>query len=145
MTPGGHVAAWAGAVNPAIQVDLGQRAFLAEIDLDVLREGLAVVPRYSPLPKLTEVSRDLSLVVKPGTSYASILRALEAVATPVPVRFEAIDRYEGPPLKPGQSSLTVRATLTPSERTLKEDEIDGYRRALIDALKRDLEIDIRGK
>jgi len=143
-TPGGRVVAWTGALHPSLEHELGQAAFLAEVDLDLLREDSADVPRYAALPKLTEVSRDLSLVVKPGIPYSRILGALEAVVPPVSVRFEAIDRYEGPPLEPGQSSLTVRATLTPSERTLREEEIDRYRRALIEALKRELEIDIRG-
>jgi phenylalanyl-tRNA synthetase beta chain len=141
---GGHVVAWTGALHPSLEHELGQAAFLAEIDLDLMREAPAEVPHYTALPKLTEVSRDLSLVVKPGTPYSTILGTLASVAAPVPVRFETIDRYEGPPLEQGQSSLTVRATLTPSERTLREDEIDGYRRALIEALKRHLKIDIRG-
>jgi phenylalanyl-tRNA synthetase beta chain len=142
--PTGETAAWAGALHPTLQHELGQAAFLVEIDLDVLRLVPADAPRYRPLPKLTEVSRDLSLVVQAGTDYAAILTTLEAVPAPVPVRFEVVDRYEGPPLEPGQSSLTVRATLTPSERTLREEEIDGFRRALIETLKGQLNIDIRG-
>ena len=142
--PTGETAAWTGALHPTLQHEFGQAAFLVEIDLDVLRLAPADVPRYQPLPRLTEVSRDLSLVVQAGTDYAAILTTLEAVPAPVPVRFEVVDRYEGPPLEPGQSSLTVRATLTPSEQTLREEEIDGFRRSLIETLKGQLNIDIRG-
>jgi phenylalanyl-tRNA synthetase beta subunit len=39
--------------------------------------------------------------------------------------------------------LTVRATLTPAERTLRDEEIDAYRRELISALKDKLNIEIR--
>jgi phenylalanyl-tRNA synthetase beta chain len=144
ILPQGGLAAWAGALHPELQQEFGQAAFLAEIDLGVLAQVAAEVPRYRSLPKLTEVSRDLSLVVEPGTDYASILGTLTSVAAPVEVRFEVIDRYEGPPLSPGRSSLTVRATLTPSGRTLREEEIDGFRRALIEALRGQLKIEIRG-
>jgi phenylalanyl-tRNA synthetase beta chain len=142
--PTGQKVAWSGALHPDLQHEFGQAAFLAEIDLDLLRLTTAEVPRYSPLPKLTEVSRDLSLVLEAGTDYATILDTLRAVPAPVEVRFEVVDRYQGAPLEPGQSSLTVRATLNPSERTLRDEEIDGYRRALIEALKGQLKIDIRG-
>lgn len=143
-TRSGSIAAWAGALHPALQQEFGQAAFLAEIDLGVLGGATAEVRRYRPLPKLTEVNRDLSLVVEPGTDYATILGTLNSVMAPVEVRFEVIDRYQGPPLEPGQSSLTVRATLTPTGQTLREGEIDGFRRALIDALKEQLNIEIRG-
>jgi len=143
-TPPGSVAAWAGALHPALQDEFGQTAFLAEIDLDELRRADAEVPQYRPLPKLTSVSRDLSLVVEPGTDYASILETLNSVPAPVEARFEAVDRYEGPPLDEGQSSLTVRATLTPSGQTLREEEIDSFRRAMIEALRIQLKIEIRG-
>ena len=143
-SPTGDRAAWAGALHPTLQDDFGQAAFLAEIDLDVLGRASLEVPRYRPLPKLTEVSRDLSLVLEPGTDYATISATLNSVPAPVGVRFEVIDRYQGPPLAPGQSSLTVRAILTPGEQTLREEEIDGFRRALIGALKEQLKIEIRG-
>jgi phenylalanyl-tRNA synthetase beta chain len=139
----GDLAAWAGALHPRLQQELGQPAFLAELHLDLLRRKPREVPRYRPLPKLTEVTRDLALVVDPGTDYASILATLHSVHAPVEVRFDVVDRYEGTPLRPGQSSLTVRATLTPAERTLRDEEIDAYRRELISALKDKLNIEIR--
>lgn len=143
-TPTGQTVAWAGALDPTLQQEFGQAAFLAEVDLDLVRRTAAEVPRYRPLPNLTAVTRDLSLIVDAGTNYATILGTLEAIPAPAETRFEVIDRYEGPPLEPGQSSLTVRATMTPTEHTLREEEIDGFRRALIEALKGQLKIDIRG-
>jgi phenylalanyl-tRNA synthetase beta subunit len=41
-------------------------------------------------------------------------------------------------------SLTIRFTLQPGERPLTEDEIEGYRRSLVDLLDRRLGIKIRG-
>jgi phenylalanyl-tRNA synthetase beta chain len=142
-TPSGRGAAWAGALDPALEEELGQRAYLAEIDLEVLRGIPSETPTYRSLPKLTRVSRDLAVVVPAGTSYAEILSTLGAVQSPAPVQFETVDRYEGPPLAPGESALTVRATLSPSDRTLLDEEIDGYRRALIEALKVERGIEIR--
>jgi phenylalanyl-tRNA synthetase beta subunit len=66
-----------------------------------------------------------------------------AIDAPAPVSFHVADRYEGPPLEPGEVSLTIRLVLQPSEKTLTDAEIDGFRLALIDGLKRGLGLRIR--
>jgi len=144
--PDGRPFAWAGALHPELQHEheLGQPVFLAEIVLDELEVEERRLPRFAALPRLTPVTRDLSLVMESGTSYERIRETLDAVPPPAPVALEVIDRYEGPPLDTGQSSLTVRVCLRPDERTLTEAEIEAYRRALIEALERDLGIGIRG-
>jgi phenylalanyl-tRNA synthetase beta chain len=78
--------------------------------------------------------RDLALVLAEGATFGSVHAVLSGVDTPVPVRFDVIDRYEGDPLPRGAVSLTVRAVLEPRERTLTEAEIEGFRRRLIAAL-----------
>jgi phenylalanyl-tRNA synthetase beta subunit len=40
--------------------------------------------------------------------------------------------------------LTVRAVLEPEERTLTDDEIESYRRALAERAERDLGVRLRG-
>ena len=78
-----------------------------------------------------------------GQTYGEVAKALSAVAPPAPVHIEPTDRYEGPPLAPGEASLTIRLTLQPSGRALTESEIESYRRAAVDTLARDLGLRIR--
>ena len=66
-----------------------------------------------------------------------------SVEPPAAVRFEALDRYEGPPLKDGQASLTVRIVLQPLETTLTDEQSEGYRRALVARLQENLSVEIR--
>jgi phenylalanyl-tRNA synthetase beta chain len=144
-TEEGEHAAWAGALHPreVLARELESRVFVAEIALPVLERHRSGPPRYVPLPRQTEVTRDLSVVLEGELSYARILETLERVSAPAPVRFEAVDRYAGPPLGPGQVSLTVRISLSPAERALTEDEIERYRRGLIEALRDGLRVGIR--
>jgi phenylalanyl-tRNA synthetase beta chain len=144
-TEEGEHAAWAGALHPreVLARELESRVFVAEIALPVLERHRSGPPRYVPLPRQTEVTRDLSVVLEGELSYARILETLERVSAPAPVRFEAVDRYAGPPLAPGQVSLTVRVSLSPAERALTEDEIERYRRGLIEALRDGLRVGIR--
>ena len=83
------------------------------------------------MPRVPTVTRDLSLVLTADQSYGDVVQTLAGVDSPAPVRFEALDRYEGRPLAPGETSLTVRVVLEPLERTLTEEEIEGYRCALV--------------
>ena len=72
-----------------------------------------------------------------------MLAALSTVDPPAPAAFAVLDRYEGPPLEPGQVSMTVRVILQPAERTLQDAETEGYRSRLVAALERSLPVKLR--
>jgi phenylalanyl-tRNA synthetase beta chain len=144
-TGDGRTVAWAGRLHPDLQGDLPRTVFAAEIDLAALASTPRTEPTYAPLPRLTSVTRDLALVVGPDVDYRRIVATLAGVTAPAPCRFEAIDRYQGPPLERGQSSLTVRVHLFPREKTLTEEQIEDYRKSLIGTLNDRLGIAIRGE
>ena len=132
--PNGAVVARAGALHPARQRRFERPVWVAEIDLDVLRSVPAPTVRFSGVPRLSPVSRDLSLQMPRERAFADVARALGAVPAPASAGFEVVDRYEGPPLAPGDVSITVRVILSPEERTLVEAEIERYRQALVAAI-----------
>jgi phenylalanyl-tRNA synthetase beta chain len=144
-TENGAAVAWAGALHPRLarEREIEARIFLAEVDAGRLGRSRRSIPRYVPLPRHTEVARDLSIVLGPRATYESVIEVLSSVPPPTRVDIDALDLYSGPPLEPGRSSLTVRVRLQPVERTLTEDEIEAYRRGLIDALRSRLGVDIR--
>jgi phenylalanyl-tRNA synthetase beta chain len=142
-TEDGSVVAWCGALHPDLQRSLPHELFVAEVEIGPPLPASPPIPQYSPLPRLTAVARDISLVLTPGVDYDRVRETLESVDPPAPVTIQAVDRYEGPSLGPGEASLTVRILLQPAEKTLTEQEIDGYRRALIDSLRQGLGLRIR--
>ena len=84
------------------------------------------------------------MMLPPVTTAAAVLAARPpSVAKDTPVEFSAVDRYEGPPLAAGESSLTIRMTLQPSDRTLTDPETEEYRQALVDCLRNELGLRIR--
>lgn len=139
-------AAWGGELHPDLAASLGLETplLVAEIDLATLLSAEAEERAHAPLPRLPAVTRDLSFVLSAGQEYAALTAALRGVAAPAPVRFEAVDRYEGSPLAEGESSLTVRVILQPSEATLTDPEVERYRSALIAAAEREAGARIRG-
>ena len=140
---GDRTVARAGALHPEIQERLDHELFLAEIDFDLLRAATRPPPVVRRLTRFPAVTRDLALVLSAEHAFAQVTTAMRSVPAPAPVGFEAVDRYVGPPLDPGQSSLTVRFVLEPTERTLTDDETEGYRSALVRTLERTLGVRTR--
>jgi len=132
----GTVVARAGALHPTRQRAFEHPIWLAEIDLDTLAAFPATAVRSTVVPRLSPVSRDLSLRMPRDRSFEGIARALRSVPAPAPARFEVLDRYEGPPLAADELSLTVRVHLAPDERTLVDAEIEAYRSELVVVIER---------
>ena len=143
LAPSGRSVAWGGALHPELQRDLDQEVFLVELALDRLAELEPRPIHQEPVPRFPAVTRDLSMVLTADVSYGNVVSALREVPAPAPVTFEALDRYEGRPLADGQTSLTVRVTLQPRDRTLTDEKIEGYRRALVGVLGEALGLRIR--
>ncbi len=141
--PDGTPVAWGGAVHPELRRRLGEDVFLLEVELAALTDAPSRSPRFRQLPRVPGVIRDLALVLTTDVTFAEVLETLRTVDPPAPVRFEAVDRYEGPPLEKGQSSLTVRVTLQPLEETLTEGQAESYRQALVIRLEERLAVRIR--
>jgi phenylalanyl-tRNA synthetase beta chain len=143
VTGAGAVVARAGMLHPELQPSPSLAVFLAEANLEHLAAHPDAAPQYRPVPRLTAISRDLAVVMTSAVSYAEVQDVLRTVKSPAPSEFRAIDRYEGPPLEDGECALTVRVSIHPSERTLREEEIEEYRQRLIDAIANRLQLRIR--
>jgi len=141
---GGRTLGHCGELSPQLAGSLSQPVLMAEIELDTALGNRLDTPQYRRLPRLGAVTRDLALVLDPDRTCEEVFSVLGQVDSPVPASFAAVDRYEGPPLGPRQSSLTVRVTLQPFETSLTEDAIEGYRTALIERLRERLGIEVRG-
>ncbi len=134
-SPGAEPFAWCGEIHPdlARALDLASRIHVGEVDLTRLLGHPTGPKSLSAVPRVPAVTRDLSLVLAPGTEWSRLVAVLAGVPAPAPARFEAIDRYQGEPLAPGEVSVTVRVILQPLEKTLTDVETEGYRKRLIGA------------
>lgn len=139
----GRAVAWGGALHPDLGARLERALFLAEVELEPLVEPPGKAAQYEEVPRLPAVTRDLSLVLGPEVAFGQLLGTLEAVEAPAPLTFSVIDRYEGAPLSAGQSALTVRFTLQPTEHTLTDEQTEAYREALLRRLETQLGVKIR--
>lgn len=104
---------------------------LTEIDLDA-----AVVIGYAEdslqaVPTHPQVELDFSVVIDATRRYAAITQEIGRFDHPLLRRMTFLDCYEGSNLPAGHRSLTFRALVGLPDRTLTEEDLQGFRTAFM--------------
>jgi phenylalanyl-tRNA synthetase beta chain len=111
------------------------RAVLFDVDLD-LAQSLGDVPvRYKPLRKYPTSAFDLSVVTDWRQPVAQIQHQLAKLGGEALVSIDFVRQYAGPPLDPGQKSVSYRIEIGADDRTLTNEEVGEVRSALIDGMR----------
>jgi len=133
----GHV----GELHPKWRqsYDLPHAPVLFELALDAVLARQ--VPVFKPVSRHHSVERDLAILVKESVTYAAVMDAVRAPASPWLRDAVLFDVYrpqknaDGGALAADEKSLAVRLVLSRDEATLTEEEIETTVRAVLDALK----------
>jgi phenylalanyl-tRNA synthetase beta chain len=125
-----------GAVHPqqAEAWELRDETVVAELDLDPLLQARPA-SRFRALPRFPMVARDLSIACAASVSAGDLESRIRAAAGELLRDVWVVDRYEGPPLKPGTVSVTVTLQYQHPSRTLTGDEVEASVRRVRDALR----------
>jgi len=102
---------------------------LTEIDLD---RAVAVGPaevRLEAVPTYPQVELDFSVLVDATRRYASVAEQIGRFAHPLLKRITFVDCYEGSNIPAGQRSLTLRTHVGAADRTLTDEDLQGFRQA----------------
>jgi len=129
----------------AKDLDLREPVFVAEIYLDKLLsfiQGERALSVKKP-PKFPSTFRDVSLVVKKGIPFGTLLTYLEAKEIPFLEDIKLIAAYEGKPLDPDERSLTLRLWFRAEDRTLRVEEVDPIISQLVEELIEKFQIRLR--
>jgi phenylalanyl-tRNA synthetase beta chain len=131
----GEVVGWLGQLHPAVQaaLDIKQPVFLFELHLSQLLTR--VVPQAQPISKFPSSQRDIAVVVPHSISAGELMAAVQATAGPWLIQSEVFDVYTGPPLTADEKSLAIALYWQHPERTLQDDEVAQWMKAVIEQLK----------
>jgi phenylalanyl-tRNA synthetase beta chain len=143
---GEAVAGVLGELHPALAGDwdlAGQRAALAEINLDVLRAALPAARRFVPLSHFQAVVQDLAVVVDAATPASAVRDVIVAAAPYLITGVRLFDVYQGPPIPEGKKSLAFEITLQARDRDLPDFEIEKTRGRIEQRLKKELGATLR--
>ena len=132
-----------GEVHPAVAAnfEINEPVYLFEIDLKLLADLMTGERSYIPLPKFPAVVRDLALVVDIGVPHQKIVDILSGLS--MINRVEIFDVYTGEQVPAGKKSMAYRLTFLNPARTLKEEEINGVMKGILNKLKSGVGAELR--
>jgi phenylalanyl-tRNA synthetase beta chain len=133
-----------GELHPdyAAEYKFRNRVYLAEIDAALLLEMKDRRP-IRPIPKFPSIRRDFSLLLSKGIQYSDVEKAVWSVNVPELVRIEPFDRLEAGPFDGSKYALAISLTYQSSDRTLTDDEVETFDKAILNSLKQRLGADLR--
>lgn len=136
-------AGYLGALHPLKQraLELNKTTFVFELTLsDILQARL---PRFQPLSRFPEVSRDLAVLVDKALCVADLDISIRKTAGDVLKNLKLFDVYSGEGIDPKRKSLAFSLTFQHPSRTLKDEEVNASMAAVVECLEREFGANLR--
>jgi phenylalanyl-tRNA synthetase beta chain len=136
----GATAGWFGQLHPAEaeRRKLRQAVWIGELWLDRLYKQALRQPAIEELSRYQPVRRDFSVTLPDAVAYARVAGALEGLAIPELRSFapkEVLRDAKGKLAPAGHYSLLLGVMFQSHERTLREDEVQGWSQQVVAALE----------
>ena len=142
----GELVAGAGEVNQKVLAQFGikQPVFFAAINWEiVLKMALKQTLAIKELPRFPMVLRDISMVVPKQLAYAEVENSVNKLKLAKLQEVKLFDIFESEKLGADKKSIAVSFTFLDEEKTLTDKEIEGWMEKIMNALKNDLNAEIR--
>jgi phenylalanyl-tRNA synthetase beta chain len=142
---GARVLAECGVVSPAIlkKADIKVPVYFACLHSEQLMRLPEKTIRYREISRFPAVERDLALVVDKNVSYSQLEQiALSCKIKPL-AAIGLFDVFEHEKLGVHKKSLALRFTFTDDEKTLTDQQVDGFVQSLIQAYEKQTQAQIR--
>lgn len=115
---------------------------VAELELEPLLAGFGKVVKPKPISEFPASQRDAALLLDTKVSHEDVLEVIKKAAPKELVDVELFDIYEGDKLPEGKRSLAYRCTYQSMERTLKDEDSQGFHNKIKKALREKLGADV---
>ncbi len=115
-----------GEVHPdtLLNMDLKNRAYVAEIDLDIVSNMYSGEVLYKDLPRFPSVVRDVAFVIGQETEADKMLKLAVEMDKELLEKVSVFDVYSAMNIPQGKKSLGIRFLYRASDRTLTDDEVN---------------------
>jgi phenylalanyl-tRNA synthetase beta chain len=133
----GKLLAVLGEVSDEVmrEFDLAHRCGVAEIDVAAVIALRTVTPRFAPLPRFPEVTRDLAVVLDESVTWESIGARAKAHGGRHLRDVRFFDEFRGKQIPAGKKSVAFSLMFRDDERTLVGAVVDASVAAVVEALK----------
>jgi phenylalanyl-tRNA synthetase beta chain len=137
-----------GELHPATLklLDVPTSASAFEVFLDALPREKKKSRARPPLAAsdLLPVTRDFAFLIGKNVAASDVVKGAQAADKSLISGVKVFDVFEGGNLRADQKSLAIEVTLSPTERTLTDEEIDAVAQKVISEVKRATGGEIRG-
>ncbi len=125
-----------GEVHPLVQqrYDLPHRAYLCELDLELLYAAVPARLTYKPISRHQELTRDLAIVVDGQLSAQEVYDVIVTNGGDLLRSVTLFDVYTGDPIPVGKKNLTYSLVYQAPDRTLTDVEANTLQERIVRAL-----------
>ena len=134
-----------GEVSPTAlkMFDIKQPVFFADLNMDAIYSLKAKPILYKEITKFPAVNRDLALVVDKNVSYSQI----EGIALSAKINqlsnVQLFDVFESEKIGANKKSMALSFTFTDEQKTLTDQEIEGFMQKIIGSYEKQAGAEIR--
>lgn len=133
----GKVVGFLGEVHPEVAdtYGIGERAYIAVIDMPVVMEYATFDRKYYGIAKYPAVTRDISMVVPKNILVGQIEKVIEEKGGKYLESYGLFDLYEGAQIKPGYKSVAYSTVFRAKDKTLEDAEVTTAMDRILKALE----------
>ena len=133
-----------GEIHPNVmkQYGLGERTYVAVLDLKSIVPLTSFDRKYRGLAKYPAVTRDISMIVPKAVTNAQIEAVITVRGGKILEECTLFDIYEGAPILPGFKSMAYSLRFRHSDKTLEDAEVQAAMKKILKGLG-DMGIELR--
>ena len=134
-----------GELHPDVieNYNLGQRVYVAEINIDTVFENLNLTKSYNPLPKYPSTSRDIALIVKDEVFVKQIEDIIKANGEDLVESYKLFDVYKGAQIEEGHKSIAYSITYRSKDKTLTDEDVAKVHEKILSELSEKLNANLK--
>ena len=134
----GATVGWFGQLHPgeAAARKLKEPVLVGELYLDRLYKLPLREPVAQEISRFQPVRRDFSLILDESVAWEKIDRALAGLRIPELVEWRAREGFRDARLSAGEYALLLSATFQANDRTLREEELQGFQAQVVEAVSK---------
>jgi len=135
-----------GEIHPDVieNYNLPKSAVGMEIDFEMILQLGGQVRKYRPMPRFPGIERDLALVVRQDISARDITKVIKKFGGQFLQDIKLFDVYRGGQVKEGLQSMAFSLKFQAEDRTLTDQEINGFVTAVAQELAGQFGAELRG-
>ncbi len=132
----GVTVGWFGQLHPreASARKIRQAVLVGELYIDRLYKLPLRKPAARELSRFQPVRRDFSLVLDESVAWEAVDQAMAELRIPELVDWRVREVFRDPRLGKGEYSLLLGATFQAADRTLREEELQGFHARVVEAV-----------